>query len=247
MDCSQCNLRSAVGYCVACQTMLCEDCGLTCDDCGKLACSEHVYETRRGRKLCPACRDEREARKAERKGRRDEIERAHAEAPMGGTSFEDLVSSDAVATSADGEPVTVSVEALGRSGYRKWQPWQLSMLSAVLGLMATVVTFLVPSLRGIMLGDGSYIPAPLIIVFFPLAAFAWAFVGLTYANFWEDREKCFVSAGLGALCIFLLFGEFWTDPTRELQRQPQVVERTRDEMNFEELARWRESILNRYR
>ena len=45
----------------------------------------------------------------------------------------------------------------------------------------------------------------------------------------------------------MLFGSWFTDPVREAEQQAEVAVRTRDDMNAQELAEWREGILSRYR
>jgi len=55
MDCSVCNIRSAIGYCVECRSLICEACAIMCDSCGKLICHNHVHETPHRRRLCHKC------------------------------------------------------------------------------------------------------------------------------------------------------------------------------------------------
>jgi len=59
MECSVCNTRSSIGYCVECQSLLCEECAVTCQGCGKLICRDHVHETPHNRRLCIKCYAER--------------------------------------------------------------------------------------------------------------------------------------------------------------------------------------------
>lgn len=55
MECAECGVRSAVGYCNECETLLCEVCGRTCERCGKVACRGHLQRTSSGRTICVAC------------------------------------------------------------------------------------------------------------------------------------------------------------------------------------------------
>lgn len=55
MECAECGVRSAVGYCNECETLLCEVCGRTCERCGKIACRSHLQRTSSGRTICVAC------------------------------------------------------------------------------------------------------------------------------------------------------------------------------------------------
>lgn len=55
MECAECGVRSAVGYCAECETLLCEVCGRTCSECGKIACRSHLQRTSSGRNICVSC------------------------------------------------------------------------------------------------------------------------------------------------------------------------------------------------
>lgn len=54
MECSVCHVRSSVGFCPECKTLLCEVCGALCTRCGQLACKGHLQRTSEG-PLCRAC------------------------------------------------------------------------------------------------------------------------------------------------------------------------------------------------
>ena len=251
MECSSCNFRSAIGYCGVTHKLLCEECGIHCDQCGMFVGGEHIYETSKGVKLCPNCQEERKARKAEKRSKhhhhRDREPESAPAHPAGGTSLAALESEPPPPGELEDEEEVDEDVILTRSGYQKWQPWQFSMLLAVFGVIGATLIIVFPSFRGITLGDGSYFPMAYIVVFLPLLAFVWAFIGLTYAKFWEDREKCLVSSGLGILAIVMLFGSWFTDPVRHVEHQAEVAVRTRDDMNSRELANWREGVLDRYR
>jgi len=82
MQCAECGVRSAVGYCGECETLLCEVCGRTCSQCGKVACRSHLQRTSSGRNICVSCvvlhYDKRARQSKERRERRAE------EAALGG-------------------------------------------------------------------------------------------------------------------------------------------------------------------
>lgn len=82
MQCAECGVRSAVGYCDECETLLCEVCGRTCSQCGKVACRSHLQRTSSGRNICVSCvvlhYDKRARQSKERRERRAE------DAAMGG-------------------------------------------------------------------------------------------------------------------------------------------------------------------
>ncbi len=54
MECTVCRVRSSVGFCPECKTLLCEVCGALCARCGQLACKGHLQRTDEGL-LCRAC------------------------------------------------------------------------------------------------------------------------------------------------------------------------------------------------
>jgi hypothetical protein len=76
MQCAECGVRSAVGYCGECETLLCEVCGRTCSQCGKVACRSHLQRTSSGRNICVSCvvlhYDKRARQSKERRERRAE-------------------------------------------------------------------------------------------------------------------------------------------------------------------------------
>ncbi len=76
MECAECGVRSAVGYCGECETLLCEVCGRTCSQCGKIACRSHLQRTSSGRNICVSCvvlhYDKRARQSKERRERRAE-------------------------------------------------------------------------------------------------------------------------------------------------------------------------------
>ena len=250
MDCSVCKFRSAVGYCGVTHELLCEECGVHCDQCGMFVGAEHIYGTGKGVRHCPKCQEQRKVRKAakHKHHHRDrEPAPTHAAADTSLAALENAAAPPPAEDLDEEEAVVDEEAALTASGYQKWQPWQFSMLLAVFGVICATLIIIFPSFRGIKVGGGAYFPMAYIVVFLPLLAFVWASIGLTYAQFWEDREKCLVSSGLGILAIIMLFGSWFTDPVREAEQQAEVAVRTRDDMNAQELAEWREGILSRYR
>jgi hypothetical protein len=211
---------------------------------------EHIYETSKGVRLCPKCQEERKARKTakHKQQRARDREPAATRHAAPDTSLAALESTAPAPGELDDDEALIDEDAaLAASGYQKWQPWQFSMLLAVFGIICATLIIIFPSFRGIKVGGGDYFPMAYIVVFLPLLAFVWALIGLTYAKFWEDREKCLVSTGLGILAIIMLFGSWFTDPVRQAEEQTAIAIRTRDDMNAQELAEWREGILNRYR
>jgi hypothetical protein len=104
MECAECGVRSAVGYCGECETLLCEVCGRTCSQCGKIACRSHLQRTSSGRNICVSCvvlhYDKRARQSKERRERRAE------EVAMGGKTRKHHKHA--------AEPENLSFEALAR-------------------------------------------------------------------------------------------------------------------------------------
>jgi len=104
MECAECGVRSAVGYCGECETLLCEVCGRTCSQCGKIACRSHLQRTSSGRNICVSCvvlhYDKRARQSKERRERRAE------EVAMGGKTRKHHKHA--------AEPESLSFEALAR-------------------------------------------------------------------------------------------------------------------------------------
>lgn len=104
MQCAECGVRSAVGYCGECETLLCEVCGRTCSQCGKVACRSHLQRTSSGRNICVSCvvlhYDKRARQSKERRERRAE------EAAMGAKTRKHHKQAT--------EPENLSFEALAR-------------------------------------------------------------------------------------------------------------------------------------
>lgn len=55
MECSICNTRSSIGYCPDCQKLLCEECSVTCAQCGILLCEDHRSRVGDEIYLCHRC------------------------------------------------------------------------------------------------------------------------------------------------------------------------------------------------
>ena len=55
MECGICGIRSAVGYCSHCEALLCDECRVTCDICGRSLCVEHARRTPGKHFLCEQC------------------------------------------------------------------------------------------------------------------------------------------------------------------------------------------------
>ena len=234
MECSACGVRSSVGYCVKCQAMLCEECGIACEACSKVVCSEHMQETRSGKQLCVACYEER------RHGRRDKGQEAHGAAE--GTSFESLKTEGAEPGADEGS----EGEILTASAYRAIPPWKLSLGIAITSIVLALIILIFPSFRRVTLSGASYLPTPYILLILPAFSIFWAAIGLVREEFWEDKPKCLIGPVIALVCIVLCIVAAITDPAKETERAAQLLEEERQGMTKEELAEWRKQRLQQY-
>jgi hypothetical protein len=232
MECSACGVRSAVGYCVKCQAMLCEECGIACETCGKVVCSEHMQETRSGRQLCVACYEER------RHGRKGQGDHGAAE----GTAFETLKAEGAEPGGEEGS----EGEILTASAYRSIPPWKLSLGVAITAVVLALIILLFPGMRRVTLSGTTYIPTPYLLLILPALSIAWAALGLVRSEYWEDRPKCLIGPVVSLVCIALCIVAAVTDPAKEADRAAQELQQEREGMTKEQLEVWREQRLQRY-
>ncbi|MCP4639350.1 MAG: hypothetical protein GY851_02900 [bacterium] len=232
MECSVCKVRSSEGYCVECQSLLCNECALTCETCSKMVCPDHVHITRSGRRLCNACHEERRARREKRK-------HGGAAAAAGATGLAALQDED------NGELEDEDL-ILAASAQRGPEPWQWSLYVAIAGLVVVALMLIFPTLRRIPLGGTAYFPTPVVILILPVFSALWAFVGLTREEYFEDRPKCFMGIIGSVLVVLLSIVAVFTDPARTADLEAQALQEQRDNMTPEELAEYRESLKDRY-
>jgi hypothetical protein len=230
MDCQICNVRSSVGYCVECQKILCESCGVACENCNKLSCPDHIHETSTGRALCKGCYEE-------RREKRKQMKAAHAKKSGGDTSLEGL---DAEAI----EGGDVGDEALVISARRPLQPWQMSLYIAIGGIVIALLALAIPALRRIPTGGDSYFPSSYLFLIIPVLGIIWAFVGLIKEDYYEDRTKCFYGLGTSVVAVILTVLAIVMDPGQS--QTDTGLEDVRPNMTEDELQQWREDTLNQY-
>ncbi len=223
MDCSVCNVRSSMGYCDECNTLLCEDCAIKCVKCSKLMCPDHQRITKGGRILCHTCMGERDAQRDERRRKIDEAE-------AGGTSMAAL--DGEAEAEAEGEILTASI--------KKPPPaWKLALYSACTGLAVIVVMLIFPSMRS-MTGP---IPTPYLMLLIPALAIVWSIVGMKDEEEEEDsKSRCLIAIGLAVVTVVLAFVAVATDPKREAQRIAEETAQDRTTMTEEERARYRAEL-----
>ncbi len=231
MECHVCQVRSSVGFCVECQGLLCETCGIPCDHCRALMCPLHVHETRGGRNLCINCYEERQARKAQQRAAKGHVEGGEA------------------TPAAVAEPVAAEVgeEALVLSARKAIAPWQWSVYIAAAGVVFVLLMLIFPGLRRVQLSATSYVPTPMVLLAFPLFAMLWGVVGLIRVEYFRDRPKCLIGIGLSVLTIILAVVAVRTDPAALAQAKSQTLQEKRDLMTPDQLDGWRKSVLDRFK
>jgi len=238
VECHICEVRSSVGYCVECHQLLCETCGVPCDQCRKMSCPPHIHETKSGKALCAGCYAERRAKK---EAARAEVVQRHTKEHRDAvdTSFQTL---DAPPEAAADE---ISNEALVLSARRVIEPWRFSLYIAVAGVAYGIVLLFFPNLQHVAFFSRTYPTGALLFVFIAFSGF-WAWVGLRNEEFFQDRVKCFYGIGAALACLVLAFVTISQPPPKAAPPSiPGVQVRTGTETT-EELEQWRDKALNKY-
>lgn len=238
MECHICEVRSSVGFCVECHQLLCETCGVPCDQCGKMSCPTHIHETKSGKALCSGCYAERRAKKEATKA---EIIHRHTKQHREATdtSFQGL-------DNVPAEEAAIRDEALVVSARRAVEPWKISLYTALVGIGFGIVLLIFPGLRQVAFGAHTYSTGFLLLMFVFFAGF-WAWVGLRNEEFYVDRLKCFYGIGASVLCVLLALITISRVPavaTSPIIRDTPT--RTGSETQ-EQLEQWRDNALNKYR
>ncbi len=238
MECHICEVRSSVGYCVECHELLCETCGVPCEQCAKMSCPTHIHETKSGKALCAGCYAERRAKKEAVKA---EVVHRHTQQHRDSvdTSFQQLE------TAPDAEGA-VSDEALIASASRIVEPWKMSLYIALTGIGFGILLLIFPTLRHVAFGARTFTTGFLLLIFIFFSGF-WAWVGLRNEAFYNDRIKCFYGIGASVACVFLAFVTIASAPT--VERAPVITTvpvRTGNE-SAEQLQQWRDNALNKYK
>lgn len=228
MECQTCNVKSSVGFCVTCKSMLCEECGIKCDECKRLACRAHIQRTGSGKQLCLTCYELRREKKREKRG------------DAGDTSFAALSGAPKPAEAPDETPDEEIV--LG-----KWQPpppWKISIYTASIGLAATIFITVIPALRKIILPGGDYIATPYILVLIPVMALLWAAVGFYQEKYIQERMRSLPGVVIAIINIALCFAVVQFDV--KLPEPTDSNQSVRAEMDAKELEDWRNNILDKF-
>lgn len=249
MNCSVCNIRGSVGYCAECKTLLCEECGIVCERCGKMACSKHVYVTSSGRQICTVCQAERREKRKQQTG---ETAAAPSRQPVQPTSFEALEGEEPLApTAATGAELPVSAEALTMSGRAPIPPWKLSLYSSLGSLVSVTVILIIPAFWSMLLGANTSGLLPFLVILVPLLpaflSILWAIGGLFTSPYIEDRAKCLIGLGISVVAIVLGSIAAARAPAYIESMQPDILKGTRTEdMTPEQLEQWRKEQLRRF-
>lgn len=234
MECTLCNIRSAIGTCNECHTMVCEECGVQCEHCGKWACPQHVYMTSSGKTLCLPCQEERRAR--------------HAAARRRGEAYETPAPRPGVEGVGTPEELEVEEEEaiLTASVRQPPPPWKLSLYTAGLALVLVAIVFIFPTLRRIPMPGGAFLPTPYVLLIIPIIAVFWGILGYMREEMLSDRNRSMIGIALAIVASILMFVAVQTDPARSAEIQAQEELDARKNMTPAELKEWREQRLRRY-
>lgn len=226
MECAVCNLRSSEGICVECEKLLCDECGIHCEQCGKIACPDHVHTTSSGRVLCVKCQADRVARRQKRK---EELET--------GAAYDAAQDQE-----EEEEPIV-----LAASAREPVAPWKLSLYGAILGAAVMLVLLIFPGLRRFELAAGRYLPTPLVLMIVPAFAVLWAVVSLSREKYAKDRSKAMAGIAVALATVVLGAVAVYTDPARAEELRAAQEQTERENMSPAELEQWRQERLNKYR
>lgn len=240
MECHICEVRSSVGYCVECHELLCETCGIPCDQCGKMSCPTHIHETKSGKALCVGCYAERRAKKEAVKA---EVVHRHTKEHRDAvnTSFQTLEAQPG----AEGEEI--SNEALVASARRIVEPWKMSLYISLAGIGLGLLLLLFPSLRHVAspIGAKSFATGMLLFVFILFSVF-WSWVGLRNEEYYRDRVKCFFGIGGCVVCVILAFITISSAPVVEARPILKSVPQRTGGEDQQQLQEWRDKALQKY-
>ncbi len=142
MDCDVCKLRSSVNYCAVCQKLVCEVCGVGCEECGKVLCPEHAEKSRSGKSFCAACLEARQLRK---KARKEEEERRE---DLEDSSFAGLEAAEHGAKEKE-EP-DEDRPILTASGYRPKPFWWRSIFTTGMGGLVSMGASRYPGVAAVL-------------------------------------------------------------------------------------------------
>lgn len=234
MECTLCNIRSAIGTCNECHTMVCEECGVQCEHCGKWACPQHVYMTSSGKTLCLPCQEERRARHAAARRRAE----GH-ETPIPGADIEGMLTPEEQELEEEQAVLTASVR-------QPPPPWKLSLYTAVVALILVGAVFIFPGLRRIPLAGGSYLPTPYVLLIVPIIAIFWGVLGFIREEMQSDRNRSIAGVGLAIVAAVLMFVAVQTDPARVAEQRAMQDMQQRENMTPAERAAWRKEKLGQY-
>lgn len=238
VECKICEVRSSVGYCVECRALLCETCGVPCEQCRKISCPTHTHTTRSGKVLCAGCYAERRAKREAVKA--EVVHRQHARhGEPGDTSLAGLEA----APEAEGEVRDEALVASARGA--AVQPWQMSLYIALVGIALGIALILFPSIRHVAFGARTYSIGYIVFVFVVLSA-VWAWIGLRNEEYYRDRIKCFYGVGACIVCALVGVVTVSRPPVTEERPVSATVELRRGDETAEELEEWRQRALQKY-
>ncbi len=149
MICECCDLRSSVGFCAQCGRLVCEECGVRCEECKQLMCPEHISGPASFRQICPKCLEQSST-----------FEEAESAAPAHGHGHTRV------------SPLEPEPE------FELPPAWRLSLGTAGVGALFVFFLFVFPPLRHLPLTAKVAFPVPALVGVLPLAGLIWALVGI---------------------------------------------------------------------
>jgi hypothetical protein len=230
MDCLVCNQRSAVESCAICHTLLCETCGARCETCGILVCPDHRYKTHKGNVLCIPCQEKRRAvRRAEKYGETD-------------PALKEASAADALPLEEEEErPILLA-------SVRKPPPaWKLSIYTAGAAVLVALIMLLIPDLRRITLPWGGHLPTPIPLMIIPAMSLFWSVLGYFDKENQDSKNRGYIGLGIALLSVLLLVAAIFTDPARKTEADEKKVQDQRNQMSTEELKKWRQEKLQKFK
>ena len=234
MECGVCSIRSSVGYCAACKTLLCEQCSIPCEECRALSCPNHIHITRSNKKICHTCHEERVARRTEQVQRRS----------RGGAEPEDTAFADEA--EAPRRVARVEAEALDRSGYKRAPLWRVSLYTSVVGAVAMLFVLVFTSFQFVLVPLVGWVKTPYILAVIPLIALFWALIGFFREPYYMDRLRCLFSAALAVVTIAVGLGIMRFNAVPPTEGAKAILQSPRDGLTPAQLEAWRKRTLGQF-
>lgn len=183
MICEVCDIRSSEGFCVECETLLCDQCGERCGDCGKFICPKHVFELE-ARALCFNCAKGLDAIRRKRSRRVD----YDSEDPS--------------------QDARMPIVPGGELDFWNLPAWAVSTVLAGIGACFSFLILLFGNLRTLPLPNDIILPTPFLVLMVPILAILWALSGMIRGKQRHKLRWYLLSLGIASVSILLTFIAF---------------------------------------